>query len=43
MKENKKDTILRIRISTGDKAIVKEKAQKKQKTMSNYIREKIAG
>ncbi len=42
MKANKKDTILRIRISTNDKAIVKDKAIKKQKTMSTYIRELLS-
>ncbi len=41
MKANKKDTILRIRISTSDKHLVRDKAHKEHITISNYVRAKI--
>jgi hypothetical protein len=39
MKADKKDTILRIRISTQDKNTILANATKKQKTISTYVRD----
>jgi len=37
----KKDTTLKIRISTQDKQSIKDQAHKEQSTLSNYVRTKI--
>jgi uncharacterized protein (DUF1778 family) len=38
---NKKDTTIKIRISTNEKDMLKDTAQQQQKTMSNILREAI--
>ena len=37
----KKDTTIKIRISTRDKEIVQNQAKKEHSTLSNYVRTKI--
>jgi hypothetical protein len=37
----KKDTTIKIRISTRDKEIVQDQAKKEHSTLSNYVRTKI--
>jgi len=37
----KKDTTIKIRISTRDKEIVQDQAKKQHSTLSNYVRTKI--
>jgi len=37
----KKDTTIKIRISTSDKEIVQDQAKKEHSTLSNYVRTKI--
>ena len=37
----KKDTTIKIRISTSEKEMLKETAHKQQKTMSNILRDAI--
>ena len=39
--KTKKDTTIKIRISTNEKDMLKDTAQKQQKTMSNILREAI--
>ena len=38
---NKKDTTIKIRISTNEKDMLKDTAQQQQKTMSNILRDAI--
>jgi len=37
----KKDTTIKIRISTRDKEIAQDQAKKEHSTLSNYVRTKI--
>jgi len=37
----KKDTTIKIRISTRDKEIVQDQAKREHSTLSNYVRTKI--